>query len=68
MPRHEPWFRPRRDEDADDELVDWLGRHVNDPPPPKKKTGGGWGCLILIAAGSIATVVETVVRMLTWNR
>lgn len=24
-PKHEPWYKPRADEDADEELVNWLG-------------------------------------------
>lgn len=25
-PKHEPWFKPRADEDADEELINWLGK------------------------------------------
>jgi hypothetical protein len=65
MPKHEPWFKPRKDEDADEELINWLGGHRNDPPPPKKKSGGGWGCLILVAATGAASTVGTVAHLLT---
>ena len=36
MPKHEPWHKPRKDEDADDALLDWLGG-------ASKGNGGGKG-------------------------
>lgn len=52
MPKHEPWFKPRADEDADEELINWLGGGSKPPPPPKKG-----GCLRVAAPVAVAIVL-----------
>lgn len=56
MAKHEPWFVPRPDEDADDKLLDWLGGGAK-PPPAKTK---GSGCP-MVAAPVIAAGIGLVV-------
>lgn len=53
MAKHEPWHKPRKDEDADDALLDWLGQDA------RKGGGGGKGggsnhnrsCMWVLAVG-----------------
>lgn len=60
MAKHEPWHKPR-DEDQDDKLLDWLGQ--KDPKYASGKNRGGngrngGGCaLLLIAAAGAATAL-----------
>jgi hypothetical protein len=48
MPKHEPWHKPRKDEEADDALLDWLGGGSKKPPAKK---GGGGLCGVMVLAG-----------------
>lgn len=62
MPKHEPWFKPRKDEDADDELLDWLGGggNGNKPKQPEKS---GWGCFRIalpVAVGIVTAILLAV--------
>lgn len=61
-PRHEPWYKPRADEDADEELVNWLGGggRGNPPKPPEKS---GSGCF-RIAAPVVVALVALLVALL----
>lgn len=64
-PKHEPWYKPRADEDADEELINWLGGGGNKKPPAKKKGGGGFcGILVLAGLASFAAVAAGAVRVL----
>lgn len=60
-PQNKPWYASGNDEDSDEELINWLGGHVNDPPPPKKSSGGGLGCVVLVATG--AAVCSTLLNL-----
>ena len=64
MAKHEPWFKPRADEDADEELVNWLGGRSN--PPPKQSNSSGWGCFsVAPAAGVIVALLVVVAPWVT---
>lgn len=52
MAKHEPWFKPR-DDDDDDKLLDWLGGR-NDPPAKETKSGGCYSVAAPIAAVVLA--------------
>lgn len=60
MAKHEPWFKPRADEDADEELVNWLGGRNN---PPPNQTQSSSGCL-RIASPAVGVVVALLIRSL----
>lgn len=53
MSKHEPWFKPRADEEADDKMLDWFGGGSQPPKEPPKK--GGW-CGLMVLAGTGAFV------------
>lgn len=59
-PKQEPWFKPRADEDADEELINWLGGGGGGKKPPAKQ--GGWGCPFV--AGPVVAVVIGLVLLL----
>lgn len=54
MPNKEPWFKPRRDEDEDEKLINQLNQR--DPRYDRQRRAGngrnGGGCALLILAGS----------------
>jgi hypothetical protein len=54
MAKHEPWFKPR-DEDQDDALIDWLG--AGGKPPAKGKS-----CPLLLAIPAVAVGVLLISR------
>lgn len=54
MAKHEPWYKPR-DENGDEELINWLGGRKN-PPPQQTKSGGGLGCPFA-AAPAVGVIV-----------
>ena len=60
-PKHEPWFKPRPDEEADDELLDWLGGGGKGKPPASKSSG--WGCTVA-ASPVVAAIVTGLVALL----
>lgn len=51
MAKHEPWFKPR-DEDEDERLLEGFRR----PPANNQSSGGGLGCP-LTAAPAVGVVV-----------
>jgi hypothetical protein len=64
-PKDEPWFKPRKDEDADDRMLDekfGRGPHPGGKPPNR-------GCALVAVAGAgglaalIAAAVEGVSRI-----
>lgn len=59
MAKHEPWFKPRADEDADDKLLDWLGGR-NDPPAKQATSSGCYR----IAAPVVAVVIALLAVLL----
>lgn len=62
MSKNEPWFNPRPDEDADEDLINDLGRRGNGGNPPSSG-GGGWGCP-MVAAPVVALIVAVLVALL----
>jgi hypothetical protein len=60
-PKHEPWYKPRTDEDADEELVNWLGQRQ--PPAHGNGDGGkrGGGCGLWILTGLVAVALLALV-------
>ena len=61
MGKQEPWFKPRADEDADEQLVNWLGGWKN-PPPQPAKTGGGCLRVAAPAAGVVVAMLLVAAR------
>jgi len=59
MPKHEPWHKPRKDEDADDQLLDWLGGGGNGkhPHPGGKPPNRSCTVLLIAMAGGGAAVL-----------
>lgn len=62
MAKHEPWHKPRKDEDADDALLDWLGGGKK--PPAKKGKGGLCGVMLLAGLTTLAVAATEAVRIL----
>lgn len=60
MAKHEPWFKPR-DEDGDDELINWLGGHARDNNQNKSKLG----CPLTAAPAVGVVVAPLAARSLT---
>lgn len=62
MAKHEPWFKPRRDEDEDERLLEGFRR----PQPSTQSSGSGWGCPF--TAAPAAAIVLLAVRFLKGKR
>lgn len=56
MAKHEPWFKPRADEDADEELINWLG---GNPPP-----GKGGGCGLRVVSPAVGVLVASLLLVM----
>jgi len=56
--KQEPWFKPRPDEDADEDLVNWLGGWNN--PPPQQNQSSGWGCFTVAPAAVFLVLLAVV--------
>lgn len=63
MARHEPWFKPR-DEDGDDQLLDWLGGRTDHAPQQQTSSSGGLGCPLTAAPVAGAVIALLAVRFL----
>lgn len=61
MAKQEPWFKPR-DEDGDEDLINWWNKVGNSPPPAPQQSSGS-GCLS-VAAPIAAVLVALLVLAL----
>ena len=61
MAKHEPWFKPR-DEDADEELINWLGGRNNPPPQQTQSSGGCWRIAFPAVGVLSALLIRTLMK------